>query len=264
MARGFLATRRTVVGVAIITGGLALAALIILGLIQEQLWPWVFTAANNVLGVLFGLAVVSMLWEFLVRRDHSSDLRHYLRLGASVAKSGMQDVTPRSKLDWQRLLASANEVVVLTHSAEWLERNAYLLLDVARTRPVAATIAVPVRGGALLAREAESSGKADDVVADSIFESVTSAVRLWRDTKASGQPLHKNSSLRVVEHDFDLHYEVIMIDNTTVITLAAPGVAGVSLDRLAFVYSQGAAEYPTSFFASFRSQLGRMNALDGA
>lgn len=264
MASEFLGTRRSVVAVSITVSVVALAALVVLGAVQASLWPWAYQAASNVLGVLFGLAVVSMLWEFFVRRDHGSDLRHYLRLGASVAKSGLQDVAPRSKLDWQRLLESANEVVVLTNSAEWLDRNVYLLLDVARNRPVAVTVVVPVKGGAYLTREARKTGKSSDALSDAIFESVTGAARLWREARSSGQSIHKSSKLSVLEHDFDLEYEVIMIDNTTVVTLTAPGSAGATLDRLAFVYTQNTAEYPTSYFASFRTELSTMNGLDGA
>lgn len=264
MNRDFTATRRSVLTVAIVGGVATFLALILLEAYRDSLWPWLYSAATNILGVLFGLAVVSMIWEFFVRRDHSSDLRHYLRLGASVAKSGLQDVAPRSKLDWQDLLESANEVTVLTHSAEWLERNAYLLLDVARTRPLAVTVAVPVKGGAFLEQEATRLGKTANSLFEAIQQGVTSSVRMWRDAKGSTQTLHKNSTIRVVEHEFDLDYEVIMIDHTTVVTFAAPGNVGPALDRVAFVYSQSIAEYPTSFFASYRAQLDTMNGLDEA
>lgn len=264
MVKDFRATGRSVLAVAIVGGVVTMGALILLEVFRKAFWPWLYSAATNVLGVLFGLAVVSLIWEFFIRRDHSSDLRHYLRLGASVAKSGLQDVTPRSKLDWQHLLESANDVTVLTYSAEWLERNAYLLRDVARSRPVNVTVAVPVKGGRYLDREAARTGRTAESLADSIFETATGCVRQWREAKDVAHSLHKDSMLKVVEHDLDLGYEVITIDRTTIVTLAAPGDAGELLDRVAFVYGQNLEEYPTSFFVSYRSQLEAMTRLDEA
>lgn len=264
MAKEFAATSRSVLTIAIVGGAITLVALILLEVFRSSIWTWLYSAATNVLGVLFGLAVVSLVWEFFVRRDHSKDLRHYLRLGSSVAKSGLQDVVPRSKLDWPHLLASANEVTVLTHSSEWLERNAYLLRDVARTRPVSITVAVPVRGGAYLAREADLREMSPETIATTIAETARRAVRLWRDAKQDGQPFHKDSRLKVVEHSIDLGYEVVTIDRMTIVTLAAPGDSSEMRDRVAFIYEQSAEEYPTTFFASYRSALDDMTALDEA
>lgn len=264
MMKDFDATRRRVLRVAPTVGLLALVSLFLLEGQKSWLWPWLYAASTNVLGVLFGLAVVSLIWEFFVRRDHGNDLRHYLRLGSSVAKSGLQDVTPRSKLDWQDLLASANEVTVLTFNAEWLDRNAYILRDVAKTRPLVVTVAVPVKGGSYLERHAALTDSSAEALGTQISEMVSKAVRLWRDARTGPQALHKNSKLSVFEHDISLGYEVVAIDQTTIVTLAAPGDAGESLDRVAFVYGQNLEEYPTSFFLSFRSQIADMNRLDEA
>lgn len=264
MAKDFTATRKSVLTVAIVGGVITLALLIVLEVFRGSVWTWVYAASTNVLGVLFGLAVVSLIWEFFVRRDHSADLRYYLRLGSSVAKSGLQDVTPRSKLDWQRLLASANDVTVLTYSAEWLDRNAYILRDVAKTRPLSVTVAVPAGGGNYLVRQASLTGASAEDMAAQISASATKAVRLWRDARTGSQPLHRDSKLSVVEHDISLGYEVVTIDQITIVTLSAPGDAGESLDRVAFVYGQNAEEYPTSFFVSYRPKLTDMNRLDEA
>ncbi|GAA1144999.1 hypothetical protein [Microbacterium oxydans] len=262
MDKAFAATRRSVLTLAVIGGVLTLAALVLLELFRDNLWPWLYAAATNVLGVLFGLAVVSLIWEFFVRRDHSTDLRHYLRLGSSIAKSGLQDVSPRSKLDWQHLLASANDITVLTYNGDWLDRNAYVIRDVARERPLSVTIAVPVNGGAYLAREAELRGVTAERLADNIGDVVARAARLWRDAKQGSEQLHRGSKLSVVEHDLDLGYEVVTIDRTTIVTLAAPGDSDELRDRVAFVYNQSPEEYPTNFFTAYKPLLAGMNRLD--
>ncbi|QVG65555.1 hypothetical protein JG551_002990 [Curtobacterium flaccumfaciens pv. flaccumfaciens] len=262
MAKPFLATRRAVLNFAIAGGLVTLLGLILLEAFKGAVWPWVYSSATNVLGVLFGLAVVSLIWEFFVRRDHSTDLRHYLRLGSSVAKSGLQDVSPRSRLDWQSLLESANEVTVLTYDAEWLGRNSYTLTDVARVRPLRVMVAVPKADGAYLVREAKRRGLTTESLAASISEVVTRAARLWRDAKKPPGSLHSGSKLSVVEHELDLGYEVVTIDRTTIVTLAAPGDSDDLQDRVAFVYSQAAEEYPTSFFTTHKPLLESMNRMD--
>jgi len=260
--KDFPESSNRVLQVAIVGGALTLVALILLEVFRGDMWVWLYSATTNVLGVLFGLAVVSLVWEYFVRRDHSTDLRHYLRLGASVAKSGLQDVTPRSKLDWQELLASANEITVLTYSGEWLDKNAYVIRDVACERPLLVTVAVPVKGGAYLAREAESRGIPAERLADGIGDVVARAAGLWRDAKEDPEQLHRGSKFSVVEHSLNLGYEVVTIDRTTIVTLAAPGDLAEVRDRVAFVYSQSPEEYPTSFFTAYKPLLTSMNRLD--
>ena len=262
MARDFAATRRAVISVATVVSTATLVALILLEMFRGRVPEWLYAATTNVLGVLFGLAVVSLIWEFFVRRNHSADLRHYLRLGSSVAKSGLQEVAPRSKLDWQELLASANEVTILTYNEEWLERNAYIIRAVACERPLSVTVAVPVKGGAYLERMAETREASAEKLADSIGEAVAWAARLWRDAGRGPDQLHRGSMISVVEHDLDLGYEVVTIDRTTIVTLAAPGDSDELRDRVAFVYSQSPEEYPTSFFTAYKLLLADMNRLD--
>jgi hypothetical protein len=258
----FTSSRESVIKLAVAGGAVTLTGLILLEVFKKDLWTWVSAAGTNILGVLFGLAVVSLVWEFFVRRTHSADLRHYLRLGASVAQSGLQEVTSRSKLDWPDILGSANEVTVLTYSAEWLDRNDYVLRDIATTRALSVTVAVPIRGGAFMLREAELRGVSSDKIADSIAETVARGARLWRDANNSQTPLHAGSKLSIVEHDIALGYEVVTVDRTTIVTLAAPGDIDEILDRVAFVYQQSAEQYPTSFFTSHTSKLAEMNRLD--
>ncbi|KAB1658161.1 hypothetical protein [Pseudoclavibacter sp. CFCC 11306] len=262
MDKAFKATRRSVLSIVVLGGALTLLALILLEVFRDGLWPWLYAAATNVLGVLFGLAVVSLIWEFLVRREHSKDLLHYLRLGSSIAKSGLQDVSPRSKLDWQHLLESANDITVLTYNGDWLDRNAYVIRDVARERPLSVTVAVPVNGGAQLGREAELRGIPADRLAEEIAGVVARAARLWRDVKQGSEQLHRGSKLRVVEHDLDLGYEVVTIDRTTIVTLAAPGDSDELRDRVAFVYNQSPEEYPTNFFTAYKEDLDDMRRMD--
>ncbi|WP_298944580.1 hypothetical protein [uncultured Microbacterium sp.] len=263
MTRGdFGRTRGSIVAIAIVVGLISLGGLVLLEFAKADMPAWLYAAGTNVLAVLFGLAVVSFAWEFLVRQSHSTDLRHYLRLGASVAQSGLQEVTTRSQLDWSRLLSSANEISVLTHNGEWLERNMYTLRDIATRRSLGVTVAVPSQGSAVVGREAVRRGSSADKVSEGIIEVTERAARLWREAKDGGAPLRAGSKLSVVEHDVDVDYEVITIDRVTVVTLAAPDVKMTLRDRVAFVYEQSPEEYPTSFFRTHVSGLSALNRLE--
>ncbi len=127
---------------------------------------------------------------------------------------------------------------MLTYDAEWLGRNSYTLTDVARVRPLHVIVAVPKADGAYLIREAERRGLTTESLAGSIGDIVTRAARLWRDAKKPPSSLHNGSRLSVVEHELDLGYEVVTIDRTTIVTLAAPGDSDDLQDRVAFVYSK--------------------------
>ncbi len=70
----------TVLGIAIGGGVVTLLGLILLEAFQRRRLALGLLVNHKCAGVLYGLAVVSLIWEFVVRRDHSTDLRHYLRL----------------------------------------------------------------------------------------------------------------------------------------------------------------------------------------
>lgn len=260
--KDFSSSRRIVLIVSISVAAITLLLLVLVEVARSKLWDWVYAASTNVLAVLFGLAVVSFFWEFLVRKAYSADQRDYLRLGASVAQSGLQDVKLRSRMKWEELLASANEVTVLSRDAEWLSRNLYPLRDTATERTLKVTVAVPSKTGQYVARMAAIASVAVDKYWEPTATSIGTAADLWRAAKASPPGLKAGSHLRIVEHDFDLGYEVVTVDRTTVILLGAPGDGVGREDPLALVYKQGPEQYPTSFLTAYKTQLDSMNSVE--
>jgi hypothetical protein len=253
-----MGSRRDVLAVSIIAGVISFGGLLTLEYFKDQTFPWFYAAGTNVLAVILGLAVVSLLWEYFVRKSHGQDLRHYLRLGASVAQSGLQEVTTWSALDWSDLLKGAAEVTALTDNAEWLERNQYPLLDLARKRVLSVTVAVPSRDGTYLARLAAVRGITADNLADAIEAAAEKSTQLWREAGQSGGGVRPGGKFSVVEHPLDLNYQVFTIDGKTIVTLSAPGDDLGLQDRLAFVYEQGPGENPTSFLRAHLQKLGSM------
>jgi hypothetical protein len=248
-------TRRAIVTVASIVGIATLAGLVVLDGYRDE-WPlWIFSAGTSLLAVIFGLAVVSFVWELFVRQSHSTDLRHYLRLGASVAQSGLQEATTFSRLNWPELLSNASEITVLTDSAEWLGAHQYSLRDHARERVLTVRVAVPASKGTFLQRYAELRGLQADKLSEDIEDIAERSTKLWREAGTGGKPVRAGSKLSVIEHDLDVNYEVFTIDRKTIVTFRAPGDYTGQHDRLAFVYEQSAEQYPTDFLRTYMANL---------
>lgn len=259
--KDFPQSRRAVSWLAMLVGVVSFAAMLILEFNKDGLWGWAYAALMNVAAVLFGLAVVSFAWEFFVRQAHGEDLRHHLRLGASVAQSGLQEVGSRSRVNWPELLATANTITVLTDGPEWLEKNMHALRDLARTRALTVVVAVPKTTGGFLSRRAALRGVAVDRLSDPIRYSAERAARLWRDAISTGG-LRGGSRLSIVEHDWDLGYEVVAIDEVTIVTLAAPGDVEDIEDRLIFEYKQPVDQYPTRFLRANFEIIAGLNKID--
>lgn len=256
----FELTRKTITVWAL--GGVAVSAvgLLLLEVQKEDIALWLYAPATNVLAVLFGIAAVSMFWEYFVRRSHSQDLLRYLNLGTSVAQSGLTRVSTRSALDWPTLLATANEVIVLTEDIEWLERNHYTLRDQAQNRIVKATIAIPALGGLYARRQAELRGIEPDERDRRIQESIDRVARAWREDVKAGR-LRSGSRLTVVGHGYESGYEIFIVDRTTIVTLSAPGDGAGLVDRLALVFDQSNEMLPSSFLRRHVADLETMTKI---
>lgn len=260
--KDFAITRRSVVSLAIIVGVISLACLLLLEFGKAHVWEWAYSAGINVFGVLFGVAVVSLGWEFFVRRSHSTDLRHYLRLGASVGQSGLQEITPQSRLRWNDLLERASVVTVLTDSTEWLDRNSFSLLDRARERGVTVTVAVPALEGEFLKNRAFAMSSDLERLKEQIQDTVDRVARQWRSAAGTGKPLHSGSKLSVVEHPYDVPYDIVTVDGMTLIALSAPGAASGTSDRLTIEFDQDSLEYPTNFLRTHIAGLEHLPRLE--
>ncbi len=258
----YRATRARVFVVAIVVGSLSAVGFFVVEYSRTEIPAWSYAAIVNLLGVFFGLSFVSLVWEFFVRKAHGEDLRHHLRLGASVASSGLQEMNSYSSLEWNTLLKSASMISVLASDADWLDRNSHLLVEVAQRRPLKVTIAVPVAGGDEMKRHATLRGIDAERMEQQVKEVASRAGRLWRETNASARPMRAGSQLRVVEHSMSLGYEIIVIDETTIVSLAAPDDNAGVFDRISFVYEQSSFENHTRLFRSHVEGLDDLDAIE--
>jgi hypothetical protein len=165
-------------------------------------------------------------------------------------------------LDWPALLDSAAKVTVLTHSPEWLDRNLYTLRDIAVRRAIEVTIALPSKSGSFVAQIASQKGSTVTRIWEGLQDGIDRAATLWREAKSGNPGLHAGSRLSIVEHDYVLGYEVVTIDQTTIVTMAAPGDSAEIRERVAFVYEQERDEYPTNLFTAHIVALDTMSKLE--
>lgn len=209
-----------------------------------------YAIGNNVLGVIFGLALVSFGWEFLVRREHGRELKHYLNLGASVSASGLQGIGVVSAVDWAALVKSANIVRVSALDPSWIREHGYRLCDVARERALKLEFAVAGPGTYGSKTNAARLGITEPQWLDRIQEAADEAIRIWREAPNTGAPLHSGSTLSIALHDADETYEIFAIDRVTVATFVAPGDQISGRDRLYMQFEQSDSSHPTSFLRS--------------
>lgn len=254
----FRTTRTTVAWSSTIAGLLSLIGLLYVESQHAALPSVLYAVANNVLGVIFGLAVVSFGWEFLVRRQHGRELKHYLNLGASVSASGLQGVGFVSEIDWPDLLKGANVVRVSALDASWLQEHAFRLCDVARQRSLQLEFAVAGSGTYGARSNAARLGITEDEWVERVQEAADEAVRIWREAPNTGEALHSGSKLTVALHDSDESYDVFAIDAVTIVALAAPRGQASRRERMYMQFEQVASSHPTSFL---RSDLDRFATL---
>jgi hypothetical protein len=260
----FQLTRQSVTIWAVAGSAVCVIALLLLELNNEKVPGWLYPIGSNVFGVLFGISAVSIIWEFFIRKNHNADLLGYLQLGSSVGQSGLRAIVPESELDWRSALSTANRVTVLARDLSWLDKNAFLILELARRRRVEVVIAAPTPGSSLILGLAAQQGVTTATVEEQNTIIADRATRLWRESAANGTTLVSGGKLRVVGHSFDLKYYVVTIDSSTVVLLDAPGTNSSAIDRIALRFDQSDTGYPSRALRDHLNQLNSMSIMQEA
>ncbi|MDM7885182.1 hypothetical protein QUG92_08690 [Curtobacterium sp. RHCKG23] len=261
MKSEFRSTRRSVVFSAVIAGIVSFGLLLLLEAKKESLFTPFYAAAVNVCGVIFGLAVVSFGWEFLVRRDHGRELRHYLRLGGAVTGSGLQRAIRGSAIDWRELTEAANKITVVAVDLQWFKSNAYGLLEIARNRALVIEYLLPGEDSAVLQRVGSLTGRATEKIIEEFQAGADEGLALWRSAASTGRELHPGSNLTFRLHDYSESYQIVVVDQLTVLMVAAPGIDSAAQDPFALAFEQNNDEYPTRFLRSFEKNLKNMTRM---
>ena len=221
--------------------------------------PWT-TAISTVLGTVLAVAVVSLLFEFRLRRSFGHDLLRFLDLKKSLVVSGLSDVDVSTRLDTRSALERIDDVVYVGRTPEaWLNENFPTLLRVAEKRQLHITVSLPdPDDDPVMGTVAASMGVAAADLSQSIRAFVASAQAQWR---LAEPRLKTGSSLRLVHAHAIPLFEALHSTGMTALFLSKPVYHGPTDDLLGIRFSEADDSFPRSWIAAAVANLDAENEI---
>ena len=204
-----------------------------------------FGLVQTILSTLLSIGVVSLLFEFLLRKDWATDLLHFLNLRVAVAQSGLEHIGNEGTVDWAEVLPGAVRVEALIRDpGKWYATNLQHLLTASQRRPATIVIGLPDPDGPNFGQVAASVGLTDIQLRGSI----DLAGQLLEGQWATNEPnISVGSVFRIVMYTEIPMYEVVSVDNTTYCLLSKPVGHVIGDYALVVKFFQDGPQYPTTW-----------------
>ncbi len=204
--------------VAFVAGTVAVLALVVGPTDPSNRFTTVWVTA---FATVLSLAVITLVYELLLRQSHARALRKFIQLNATVVRSGLVAIDEEADVPWRDLFTSttsATFVLVGPYSALGFLND---LLSAARGRVVRARFCFPdladraVSGaGQESSRTISDSIGADDRLGGSIASTVDDLLSAF--DRRSGE-LGGGSMLEIAEYDRPIFMEGVILDRSTVL-----------------------------------------------
>jgi hypothetical protein len=224
-----------------------------------HLTPHQFGLLQTLLTTVLSIGVISLLFEYLLRRSWAEDLLRFLRLNVAVSKSGIQHVGEEPSVDWAAALGQAVEVRALVRDpSKWLQTNLSHLLLAAQRHSANILIGVPNPDGEHFEDIAACVGLSADQLRQSIDIATQSLEAQW----AAHKPhLNEGSVFRLVPYDQIPLYELVAVDNSTFCFLSRPVSHGIGDYALVLEFLQDSPQYPATWLRESLRALEDLNEL---
>lgn len=215
--------RNRIIGVALMVSTCAIALLLIISWRQPGSGSWRlgetwFAFGNTILTTILGIGVLTLLWEYALRKSYAESLHHYISLKGSLVATGLASVNSRQDAaedDVPGVLRGAREIRCATRKPlEWTSKYFYSVIFAAGRHEVHLELLVPdVEGDSLLA-----TAKALHLTRDQLKANVQQAEETIQ-TIWSQAPIHPGSTISVVTVDGPV-FDMMTIDGDAVLEIA--------------------------------------------
>jgi hypothetical protein len=206
---------------------------------------------------LLSIAVISLVFEVLLRESYAKDLLRFLRLRTALVTSGLQDISPAPDVEWEPILGHASRLTALTRDpSTWFDRQLPAILNACQKRATTVVVGLPSPDDPGFATIAASIGLSDDVLKQRINVSIDSARIQWQARKVH---LHSGSSLRIVAYRSIPMYELVQADDQIVCMFGHSVGHTVGDYALVMNFVQDGDAYPAAWLIRSLAELATMN-----
>lgn len=215
--------------------------------------PWT-TAISTVLGTILAVAIVTLLFEFRLRRSFGNDLIRFLNLKKSLVVSGLSDVDVSARMDTRSTLAHSDEILYVGRTPDaWLNENFPYLLRLGEKHQVHITVSLPdPDNDDIVTTVANGMGVPPTDLAQSIRAFITSAQAQWR---AAEPRLKQGTSIRLVHARAIPLFDALHSTGMTGLFLSKPVFHAAADDLLGLCFTEDEDVFPRSWIAAAMEQI---------
>jgi hypothetical protein len=224
-----------------------------------KLDPGLFGALATCIETVLALSAISLIFEVFLRESYAKALRRYLRLGAALVRSGLQDIRRNPDIEWKAIIEPASTIRVLVRDPSvWLIPSLAHIIVAAEKRTVNVTIGFPDPTGEALPAIAQTVGLDASTLKGNIETAVKSIQNQWQ---AQRPHLKHGSQIRVVAYDGIPLNEVLVADDVTVCLVAQALRHPVGEWQVASVFEQRDGQYPSNVLRQALVDFDELNEL---
>lgn len=190
-----------------------------------------YAVLTSLLSTVISIGILSLIWEYFLRRSYARSLHHYLSLKSSLVATGLTEVsdTNEEQIDLHTELGRASRIrCIARNPIDWNLRHLNAVMKAAQSREVHVEIVVPNPDGLHLAAVASSLGLGEQDLANNISTAIDTIKTRWQQANV----VASNSTIQIATLDNPL-YDATVVDDLAVIELTVstnhrPGRSGLA------------------------------------
>jgi hypothetical protein len=226
---------------------------------RGKLDPGLFGAFVACLETALAIAAISLIFETLLRESYATALRRYLRLSATLVRSGLQDIRRDPELDWKAIIEPASTITALVRDpSQWLIPSLSHIIVAAQKRTVTVTIGLPDTDSPQLKAIADTIGLSGPALTANVQTALKTIENQWQAQKTHLKP---GSTIRVVAYDGIPLTELLTADDVTVCLICQALQHPVGEWQIATVFDQRQDQYPSDVLRRPLADLSALNEL---
>lgn len=233
----------------VIVISIVLLVLSVVGLgVSEEFVPFWSRVTSSVSSVVLSIALVSLVYEWLLRKTVTTQLLALVGIEKSLSAAGLQHLTDERELNWSELLTGgARFHILLIDPTVWVGREWRRVLDEARERAVRVTILLPNPDGSVLEKISERLHFSKEDFTGRLLSSQRTIEETWKQQALSEQTV-LGSELKIIYYDNFPCYELIRCNDRRIIILGAAVRGREGQSGMAIVFAGPKASYPSHLF----------------